>query len=128
MAETEIETEDTSGRDATLTLIERVRERIEARGVEWGGIRWRSDAMGRQSLIETIAGAEAYEAVHGAGSFATSWRGAGGEWRDGTTLDDLRHARLLIAERRKALFEHQRQMVADVMAGESVDIHEGWPE
>ena len=126
MAEEEIIEEGTPGVDALIWQIADRRWREECRGVSYLGIRWGGDRDSRQSVVETIRAAEEYEVANGDGSFSTTWKGLYG-WVTGVTLADLREVLTLLASRRQACFEIERQKVADAEAGNAVDLGAGWP-
>ena len=125
MAEETID-EGTPGLDALRWQIANRRWREELRGVVYRERRWAGDSESRQSVIETISAAEAYEATNGDGSFSTTWKCADG-WLDDVTLADLREVRQLLADRRQACFQVERDKVADAEAGNAVELGSGWP-
>lgn len=118
--------EGTPGLDALRHQISDRRWREEKWGVVYLGVRWGGDSESRQSVIETITAAEAYEAANGGGSFSTAWKCVDG-WLDSVTLADLHEVRRLLVERRQACFGVERQKVADAEAGNVVELGAGWP-
>jgi len=118
--------EGTPGLDALRWQIANRRWREELRGVVYRERRWSGDSESRQSVIETISAAEAYEAANGDGSFSATWKCVDG-WLDDVTLADLREVRRLLADRRQACFQVERDKVADAEAGNAVELGSGWP-
>lgn len=118
--------EGTPALDALRWQIANRRWREELRGVVYRGLRWAGNSESRQSVIETITAAEAYEATNGGGTFSTVWKCVDG-WLDNVTLADLHEVRRLLAERRQACFSAERQKLADTEAGNMVELGTGWP-
>lgn len=121
------EDEGNSRIDAAQWQIAERRRRTERQGVSYRDLRWHGDAEGRQSVTEAIAAAEAHEAEHGGGSWSTAWKCMDG-WLDDCTLADLRAVRDLLAERRRACFARERELLLALHAGNSYDIGAGWPQ
>lgn len=124
--------EDTSRVDALTSQIAKRRWSEEMKGVAFKGIRWYADSDGRQAVTETLQFAEMFEAQHGAGSFATDWKGMSGQWAQGVTKADLLQVGQLLGARRQACFARERQLLeqlqADPDAFDEADIGLGWPE